>query len=213
MSLERALDLIESRANPYRFVAGTSGTGGTSSNRKGFGANAWRHTGGTILPEFVPPVPSENKEGEVQTWRNASSLAEAKEALAPEASADWRQGAIGSDTLTAFACLLARRREMDRGKRPSDYTAHATCRHCGPIWLWFSGAVPDCPWCWNRAAGRPIPRPVSVHCGDCIHFERIDHPHLGHCAKGEPEAITGMCNMDRRSCERFLPRSEHTHVP
>jgi len=102
---------------------------------------------------------------------------------------------------------------MDRGKRPSDYTAHATCRHCGPIWLWFSGAVPDCPWCWNRAAGRPIPRPVSVHCGDCIHFERIDHPHLGHCAKGEPEAITGMCNMDRRSCERFLPRSEHTHVP
>ena len=43
-----------------------------------------------------------------------------------------------------------------------------------------------------------------MHCGDCIHFERIDHLHLGHCAKDEPEAIAGLWDTDRRYCERFF---------
>jgi len=136
---------------------------------------------------------------------------EAKEALAPEDIEDWRKGAISSDTLAAFARSLVQRRERDQGKRPAHYTEQATCKRCGPIWLWFSGEVPGCPWCWNRAADKPIPRPCSVHCGDCIHFERIDHPHLGHCAKGEPKAIAGLWDTDRRSCERFLPRPRRTH--
>jgi len=104
------------------------------------------------------------------------------------------------------------RRERDQGKHPAHYTEQATCKHCGPIWLWFSGEVLGCPWCWNRAANKPIPRPCSVHCGDCIHFERIDHPHLGHCAKGKPEAIAGLWDTDRRYCECFLPtRPQQTH--
>jgi hypothetical protein len=53
-----------------------------------------------------------------------------------------------------------------------------------------------------------VQEPVTVAhpmtCGDCIHFEQIDHPHLGHCAKGEPEAIDGVCDTDRRYCERFF---------
>ncbi|MCU7873576.1 MAG: hypothetical protein KZQ91_12615 [Candidatus Thiodiazotropha sp. (ex Lucinoma borealis)] len=44
-----------------------------------------------------------------------------------------------------------------------------------------------------------------VTCGDCMHFKRTDHPHLGHCAKGEPEAIAGLWDTDRRYCARFLP--------
>lgn len=52
-------------------------------------------------------------------------------------------------------------------------------------------------------------------CGECVHFERITepfrHPHLGHCAKGEPEAIAGLWDTDRRYCERFLPRPQQTH--
>ena len=40
-----------------------------------------------------------------------------------------------------------------------------------------------------------VPEPDTFNhpntCGDCTHFERIDHPHLGHCVKGEPEAIAG----------------------
>ncbi|OQX39775.1 MAG: hypothetical protein B0D88_02025 [Candidatus Sedimenticola endophacoides] len=60
-----------------------------------------------------------------------------------------------------------------------------------------------------------VPEPVTANhpmtCGGCIHFERIDHPHLGHCAKGEPEAIAGLWDMDRRYCERFLPKPEQTN--
>jgi len=128
---------------------------------------------------------------------------------------DWHKGEICTDVLTAFARSLIQRQEMDQGKRPAHYTEHASCKHCGPIWLWFFGKVDGCPWCWNRKAGKPIPRPVSVHCGNCIHFERTNHPHLGHCAKGEPEAIAGLWDSDQRYCEHYLPRpalSNHNHV-
>ncbi len=64
-----------------------------------------------------------------------------------------------------------------------------------------------------------VPEPVTLNhpitCGECVHFKRITepfrHPHLGHCAKGEPEAITGLWDTDRRYCERFLPRPQQTH--
>lgn len=64
-----------------------------------------------------------------------------------------------------------------------------------------------------------VPEPVTLNhlntCGECVHFERITepfrHPHLGHCAKGEPEAIAGLWDTDRRYCERFLPKPEQTN--
>ncbi|TQE99623.1 MAG: hypothetical protein FKY71_07700 [Spiribacter salinus] len=134
-----------------------------------------------------------------------------RDALAPEDIEDWRNGKITRDTLAAFARSMVQRREMDRGKRPAHYTEQATCKHCGPIWLWFPGEVLGCPWCWNRVADRPIPRPHAARCQDCTHFQCTDHPHLGHCAKGEPEAIAGLWDTDRRYCERFLPRPEQTN--
>ncbi|MEW7984121.1 MAG: hypothetical protein AB2812_15485 [Candidatus Sedimenticola endophacoides] len=57
----------------------------------------------------------------------------------------------------------------------------------------------------------PVTANHPMTCGDCIHFERIDHPHLGHCAKGEPEAIAGLWDTDQRYCERFLPRPQQTN--
>ena len=60
-----------------------------------------------------------------------------------------------------------------------------------------------------------VPEPDTFNrlmtCGDCTHFERIDHPHLGHCDKSEPEAIAGLWDTDRRYCERFSPRPQQTH--
>ena len=85
-----------------------------------------------------------------------------RDALAPADIEDWRKGGITSDTLTAFARSLVQRRTMDQGQRPAHYTEPATCKRCGPIWLWFSGDVLGCPWCWNRVAGRPIPRPGQI---------------------------------------------------
>lgn len=55
-----------------------------------------------------------------------------------------------------------------------------------------------------------VPKPVTrnnnkpIICGDCTHFERIEHPHIGHCAKGEPEAIAGLWGSDRRHCKYYL---------
>lgn len=52
----------------------------------------------------------------------------------------------------------------------------------------------------------PIPKHVS--CGGCASFHRIDHPHLGHCAEGEPEAVAGLWDTDKRYCERYIPKPE-----
>ncbi len=55
-----------------------------------------------------------------------------------------------------------------------------------------------------------VPRPIQlqhwVTCGNCRHYERIESPHLGHCAHGEPESITGLWDTDRRWCENHVPR-------
>jgi hypothetical protein len=47
--------------------------------------------------------------------------------------------------------------------------------------------------------------PAPVRCGSCAHFERINwHPHLGHCAKAEPEAPAGLWDTDPRMCIPFI---------
>ncbi len=86
---------------------------------------------------------------------------EVLDALVTEDIEDWRKGRVSIETLGAFAKSLTQRREMNQGKRPAHYTERATCKHCGPVWLWLSGEVRSCPWCRNRIAGRPIPRPSS----------------------------------------------------
>lgn len=55
-----------------------------------------------------------------------------------------------------------------------------------------------------------LARDQWVQCGECDHFRRIDHPNLGHCASGEPEAIAGLWHTDRRWCESFeCPGATH----
>lgn len=126
-------------------------------------------------------------------------------ALSPEDIAAWRRGEITVDGLAAYARLLVRQRDIREGRRPSSYTERATCAHCGPIWFWLSGTFRGCPWCWNRHKGKPIPRPDPVQCENCVHFERTEHPALGHCRRGQPEAPAGLWATDRRLCVQFLP--------
>lgn len=129
--------------------------------------------------------------------------------LSPEDIEDWRKGNVSAETLAAFARMLVQRREREAGRVPEGWSERAVCARCGPVWLWFAGEVLGCPWCWNRAAGRPIPRPHAVRCGDCQHFERIDHPNLGHCVQGEPEALAGLWDTARRGCVRWLPSEQN----
>lgn len=120
----------------------------------------------------------------------------------------WRQGEFSSDDLALFACLVSQRKTMELGRRPEQFRKQATCKRCGPIWLWTGGEVAHCPWCWNRINGKPIPRPCPVRCGGCLHFMRISHPNLGHCTKGEPEAVAGIWDTDTRFCKWFNQKSQ-----
>jgi hypothetical protein len=107
----------------------------------------------------------------------------------------------------AFASLLRISNTRAKGQRPDHYTQKVLCDGCGPVWLWEGS--PGRVLGHNRGVGRPIPRPL-VTCGTCRHFRRIDHPHLGHCAEGEPEAIAGLWDTDRRGCSRWLPLEQNT---
>ncbi|MDP7284407.1 MAG: hypothetical protein QGG61_08500 [Arenicellales bacterium] len=136
------------------------------------------------------------------------TLAELEEA----AGEDWPAVRDEPAMLEALAHAVVTRRQRERGECPSHWTEHCECAGCGLVLLWpgSPARVLGCPWCFNRAEGRPIPRPVAVTCGACRHFRRIDHPHLGHCAVGEPEAIAGLWDTDRRGCARWLPLEQHT---
>ena len=43
----------------------------------------------------------------------------------------------------------------------------------------------------------------AVVCGACRHFRRINHPNLGHCAEGRPEALAGLWDTSQRSCVKY----------
>jgi len=55
----------------------------------------------------------------------------------------------------------------------------------------------------SEEAPKPETYPNPIRCRDCAHFQRINHPNLGHCAKGEPEAIAGLWDADRRYCKQY----------
>ena len=63
--------------------------------------------------------------------------------------------------LRAFLRVLARSQRMAAGAVPEGWTHAADCAGCGPVLLWRGApsSVIACPWCWQRKAGRPIPRP------------------------------------------------------
>ena len=135
------------------------------------------------------------------------TLAELEEA----GGEDWPEVRDDPDALEALAHAVITRRQREQGERPLHWTETCECAGCGPVLLWAGSParVLGCPWCFNRVEERPIPRPVAVTCGSCKHFERIDHPHLGHCAKGEPENIAGLWDTDRRKCAWWLPSEQN----
>lgn len=56
------------------------------------------------------------------------------------------------------------RRIREQGEIPPHYTAVTVCVYCGPVPI-FAGVaerVLGCPWCFNRLAGRPVPRMTTV---------------------------------------------------
>jgi hypothetical protein len=132
------------------------------------------------------------------------------EALDSDDIENWFDNTISPLSLKDFAHSQLQRKLMDEGKVPEHFTLQGICKQCGPILSWFQGETESCPWCWNRLEDKPIPRPQSVQCMNCTHFKRTNHPALGHCARGEPEAIAGIWDTDFRYCLLFLPPKQHS---
>ena len=87
---------------------------------------------------------------------------------------------------------------------PTHYDQVAKCKKCGPVWSWFSGEVEACPWCCvKRQKAVLLPRPHPIQCIDSLYFRRTDHPHLGHCAVGEPEDLGGLWDTHPRECGNY----------
>lgn len=123
-------------------------------------------------------TPATHKGVKAGTVANVASVAVANQLLAEEETAirAWLAHIEETDPAT-IADVLARCQ--------SDAQARAYC-------LEQAKKVP------------PPPEPdYMATCGACEHFQRIDHPNLGHCAQGEPEAIAGLWDTDRRWCQSF----------
>lgn len=80
------------------------------------------------------------------------------------AGKDWPECERDPALLEAFAHMVSIRKMRERGEAPPHYTEVTTCAGCGPVPI-FPGVaerVLGCPWCLNRAAGKPIPRPTKA---------------------------------------------------
>lgn len=84
--------------------------------------------------------------------------------LRAAAGPDWPAVKDDPAALAALRDALEVGRLRDQGIRPATYTKPAFCDGCGPVWLWEEAPdhVVGCVWCFNRATGRPIPRPAAT---------------------------------------------------
>ncbi len=80
--------------------------------------------------------------------------------------ADWNEIAAKPIELNGFFNLLSVTYTRQRGETPVHYTSVTTCERCGavPIWVGCATKVKGCPWCFNRAAGLPIPNLETSSC-------------------------------------------------
>lgn len=117
--------------------------------------------------------------------------------LMAAAGPDWPTVEGDADALDALALALLTRRQRDRGERPEHYTQPARCDACGPVWLWRGAParVRACPWCFNRAAGKPVPStpPAAVTCGTCGLFAADPNT---------PAAGFGRCGVNSPASQR-----------
>ena len=109
--------------------------------------------------------------------------------------------------LRAYAVALYATAERLAGRVPPAWDHVAHCDGCGPVYLFSPGTVSACPWCWNRRALRPIPRP-KVQCNGCAHF--ICNPvnpaaGVGTCGAGQPQGRASLWPMAEHVCTMHKP--------
>lgn len=81
--------------------------------------------------------------------------------LRQTAGQDWPEIKADPALARAFATAVEIRQMREQNRIPPSYTASTTCAGCGPVPIWpgCPENVLACPWCFNRIADRPVPRP------------------------------------------------------
>ena len=90
--------------------------------------------------------------------RHGLTLSDLQEA----AGSDWCDVEANLALANALADAVKTRRMRERGQVPPNYTSVTVCAGCGPVPVWSHCPehVLACTWCFNRAAGRPMPTPI-----------------------------------------------------
>jgi hypothetical protein len=111
------------------------------------------------VPDRRPVLP--NDKNDIDDKRQVHGIPPAE--LRELAGKDWPELEANPALLECFADMVAIRKMRERGEVPPTYTAMTVCRHCGPVPIFpgVAARVEACPWCLNRAAGKPIPRPTG----------------------------------------------------
>ncbi len=88
--------------------------------------------------------------------RYGLAVADIRETAGP----DWPEVESDPALLETLANAVQARRMREAGKIPTHYTATTICDGCGrvPIFPGVPERVRACPWCLNRAAGKPFPQ-------------------------------------------------------
>ena len=92
--------------------------------------------------------------------RHGLTLSELQQAAGP----DWPEVEANLALANALADVVKTRWMRERGQVPPNYTSVTVCAGCGPVPMWPNSPeyVLACPWCFNRAAGKPIPTPIDL---------------------------------------------------
>jgi hypothetical protein len=130
----------------------------------------YRAPRGVLTPSLLEAVKAKKsqlvtfiKETDTELRKEAEKLRLDLGIIRELAGPDWPVIASDLELARAYMHAVRTRRLREAGERPPEWNQPAHCVRCGPVWLWESIEVQGCPWCMNRFAGRPIPRPTSNH--------------------------------------------------
>jgi len=121
---------------------------------------------------------------------------------------DWATGKLTNDDLKVFIASKALNDTRKAGKIPESYLFTADCAQCGVVWSPYPTVAQHCPWCTNRLHALPIPRPESIRCIDCKHFQRIEHPCIGKCKRNQSGGLVGRWGLSSHRCAYFIPNKK-----
>ena len=73
---------------------------------------------------------------------------------------DWDEVFNDAAQLEAARYLVTEAKQVANGIIPERYTQTTDCKFCGPVFVYEGYPQPanNCPWCFNRIKGLPIPK-------------------------------------------------------